>query len=48
MLEVTGFTFTDTLGIATTYYSNPFEPDSNRDGVSDFNEVHLAVFLFEQ
>ena len=38
LIEVLGFVFTDTLGVATTYYSNPLEPDSNLDGQSDLNE----------
>ncbi len=38
MLEVTGFVFTDTQNIPTTYYSNPLEADSNFDGQSDLSE----------
>ncbi|MCA9980992.1 MAG: hypothetical protein KDD89_09165, partial [Anaerolineales bacterium] len=36
--EVTGFVFTDTVKGPITYYTNPFEPDSNFDGRSDFHE----------
>ncbi|MFZ0546704.1 MAG: cohesin domain-containing protein [Candidatus Promineifilaceae bacterium] len=38
-IEVNGFVFTNTLGITTTFYSNPHESDSNFDGLDDFREM---------
>ena len=37
-LEINGFVFTDTLGTARTFYSDPLNEDTNLDGYSDLHE----------